>query len=166
VALAAGDTGELGRRATAVLARINYPRQPGAAAAPAVQGPTPLTADEQKWFASGKEVYSTLCVACHQPDGQGREGLAPSLIESPFATGPAGAVVRLVLHGKEGSVGLMPGLGAVLTDDQISGALTYVRREWGHTASAVSPALVKEIRALTASRNRPWTEEELLKIEK
>ncbi len=168
LAAVAADQSDLGRRATAVLARISYPRPAGAAvpAPPVAQGPTPLTAEEQKWFAAGKEVYGTLCIACHQQDGRGREGLAPSLVDSRFATGPASAVVRLVLQGKEGSVGLMPGLGAVLSDDQISAALTYVRREWGHTASAVSPALVKEIRTLTADRTRPWTEEELLKIDK
>ncbi len=167
-ALAASDTGDLGRRATAVLARIGYPRPPGAAtqapATPAAQGPPPLTAEQQKWQAAGREVYANLCVACHQSDGQGREGLAPSLVESPIATGPAGAVIRLVLHGKEGSVGLMPGLGPVLSDDQISAALTFIRREWGHTASAISPAQVKDVRTQTADRTRPWTEAELLKI--
>jgi mono/diheme cytochrome c family protein/glucose/arabinose dehydrogenase len=168
VAMAANDTGDLGRRATAVLARIGYPRQPGASTpapvAPAAQGAAPLTAEEQKWHTAGREVYSNLCVACHQSDGQGREGLAPSLVESPLANAPAGAVIRLVLHGKEGSVGLMPGLGAVLTDEQVSAALTFIRREWGHTASPISPAQVKEVRQETASRTRPWTEAELLKI--
>ena len=27
----------------------------------------------------------------------------------------------------------MPPLGASLSDDQIAAALTYIRREWGHT---------------------------------
>jgi hypothetical protein len=39
--------------------------------------------------------------------------------------------------------------------------LTYIRREWGHTASPVAAAEVREIRGMTASRQRPWTEEEL-----
>ena len=132
--------------------------------AQAAQGAAPLTAEEQKWQAAGREVYSNLCVACHQSDGQGREGLAPSLIDSPIANGPAGATIRLVLHGKEGSVGLMPGLAAVLSDEQISAALTFIRREWGHTASPISPAQVKDVRTQTEGRTRPWTEAELLKI--
>jgi mono/diheme cytochrome c family protein len=168
VAMIATEPGELSQRAAAVLARIGYPKASDSTAdtaqAPAIQGPTPLTAEEQKWQAAGREVYSNLCVACHQSDGQGREGLAPSIVDSPIATGSAGAVVRLVLHGKEGSVGLMPGLGAVLTDEQISAALTFIRREWGHAASAVSPATVKEIRTQTSDRTRPWTEQELLRI--
>ena len=50
--------------------------------------------------------------------------------------GPAGIAARIVLGGKEGSTGLMPPLGAALTDEQIAAALTYIRREWGHGASA------------------------------
>jgi mono/diheme cytochrome c family protein len=61
----------------------------------------------------------------------------------------------------EGPIGLMPPLGSALDDDQIAAVLTYVRREWGHTASAVSPDEVKEIRGLTRARTRPWTAAEL-----
>jgi mono/diheme cytochrome c family protein len=55
----------------------------------------------------------------------------------------------------------MPPLGATLTDDQIAASLTYVRRAWGHTASAVDPATVKKLRDATSGRTRPWTNEEL-----
>jgi mono/diheme cytochrome c family protein len=63
--------------------------------------------------------------------------------------------------GKEGATGLMPPLGAVLSDDQIAGVLTYIRRSWGHQAEAVSPATVASERRATADRTRPWTEAEL-----
>jgi mono/diheme cytochrome c family protein len=55
----------------------------------------------------------------------------------------------------------MPPLAAALGDEQIAAVLTYIRREWGHTASAVSPDDVKEIRGLTRTRTRPWTAGEL-----
>jgi mono/diheme cytochrome c family protein len=58
----------------------------------------------------------------------------------------------------------MPPLGAALTDDQVAAALTYIRREWGHTASPVSPSVVRDVRAATAGRTRPWTADELEKI--
>jgi mono/diheme cytochrome c family protein len=67
----------------------------------------------------------------------------------------------VLLHGKKGTVGLMPPLGTTLSDDQIAAVLTYVRREWGHTASAVSPDLVREQRKATAARTEPWTNDEL-----
>ncbi len=157
VAFAAGRTDDLGKRATAVLARIEWPGKPSALA-PAV---TPLTPEEQQRFAAGREVYQSLCVACHQPDGRGQEKLGASLIGSPFATGVPEIPIRILLHGKEGPTGLMPPLGASLSDDQIAGALTYIRREWGQTASPVTPAAVAAVRAATKSRTRPWTEAEL-----
>jgi mono/diheme cytochrome c family protein len=156
VAVARDDRGELGQRSAAVLARLSWPGKPDSA--PAV---APLTAEQQQRFVAGREVYQTLCAACHQPDGRGREHLAPSLVGSELALGPADIAARIVLGGKEGSTGLMPALGAALTDEQIAASLTYIRREWGHTAPAVDAATVKEIRALSAGRTRPWTAQEL-----
>jgi mono/diheme cytochrome c family protein len=110
-------------------------------------------------------VFESLCSACHQADGRGREKVAPSLVGSPLALASATHVpVRILMNGKEGSVGLMPPLGGALTDDQIADVLTYVRREWGQTASPVDAATVKAIRAETASRTRPWSNDELMKM--
>jgi mono/diheme cytochrome c family protein len=100
-------------------------------------------------------------MACHGDDGKGRERLGPSLIGSPFALSAPEVPIRILLQGKEGSVGLMPPLGATLTDDQIAGALTYIRRQWGNAAGAVDPNTVKDVRAATAGRARPWTNDEL-----
>jgi mono/diheme cytochrome c family protein/glucose/arabinose dehydrogenase len=158
-ALASRDAGDLGKRAANVLARVEWPGKPGAA--PAV---TPLTPAERQRFDAGKEVYQNLCVACHQVDGRGREKVAPSLLESEFAVGPAEVPIRILINGKEGPVGLMPPLGSVLNDDQIAAALTYIRREWGQTGSPVDAATVRQVRAATAERARPWTVEELAKI--
>jgi mono/diheme cytochrome c family protein len=155
----ARDTGELGKRAAGVLARIEWPGKPGIAAPVA-----PLSAEEQQRFNEGRDVYSNLCVTCHQPDGRGREKLAPSLLGSEFALGPPPVPVRVLMNGKEGAVGLMPPLGSVLTDQQIAAVLTYIRREWGQAGSPVDPALVTQIRPLTIGRTRPWTEDELAKI--
>ena len=58
----------------------------------------------------------------------------------------------------------MPPLGAALDDNQVAAVLTYIHREWGHTAPAVAAAEVAEIRKATATRTRPWTNDELLKL--
>jgi mono/diheme cytochrome c family protein/glucose/arabinose dehydrogenase len=155
VKLGAGG-GDLGTRVTNVLARVEWPGKPGLAAAVA-----PLTAEEQKRFDDGREVYRNLCQACHQPDGRGQEKLAASLIGSPMALGPAEVPARILLSGKEGPIGLMPPVGQVFSDAQIAGVLTYIRREWGQTGSPVDEATVKSVRAATAGRTRPWTNEEL-----
>ena len=70
--------------------------------------------------------------------------------------------MRILLNGKEGPVGLMPPVGSVLSDEQIAGVLTYIRREWGQFGTAVDPGQVKTVRTQTATRTRPWKDEELM----
>lgn len=56
----------------------------------------------------------------------------------------------------------MPALGQ-LSDEEIAGVLTHLRREWEHRASPFRPKDVARFRSGTSSRNKHWTEEELLK---
>jgi mono/diheme cytochrome c family protein len=157
-ALAAGG-GEWSARAKRVLARVDWPGKPGSAAPVA-----PLSAEQQRRFDAGREVYQNICQACHQPDGRGQDKLAASLVGSELALAPAELTARILLNGKEGSVGLMPPLGAALNDDQVAAVLTYIRREWGQAGAPVEPATVKAVRAAVAGRPRPWTNDELLKL--
>ena len=147
---------------------LTWPGKPGAEPEIAVK---PLTPEEQKRFDQGKELYLISCGACHQPHGQGQEGLAPPLVDAEWVVGSPQRLVRIVLHGLHGPINVkgkpfqldMPALG-VFDDDQIAAILTFVRREWGHTANPVEPELVKTIRAETEKREEAWTEPELLKI--
>jgi mono/diheme cytochrome c family protein len=148
------DAGATARR---VVAKLDWPGKP----APVVDV-APLTAEQQKRYDAGSQLYQSICVGCHQPDGRGKEKLAPSLVDSNYVKGPdPTAPIRILLSGKEGTVGLMPPLGGALNDEQIASVLTYIRREWGHTASAVTPEDVVEIRGLTKTRTKPWTDSEL-----
>ena len=151
--------GELGMLAGRVAARLSWPGKPAAA-----NVVPPLTPAEQTRFAEGREVYKNLCSACHQPDGRGLDKIAPTLVNSRYVVGDQGIPIRVVLDGKEGAVALMPPLRAGLSDDQIAAVLTYIRREWGHRARPVAPADVKEIRGMTSTRKRPWTEAEIAKL--
>ena len=61
----------------------------------------------------------------------------------------------------------MPPVGSVLSDDQIAGVLTYIRREWGQTGTPVDRrGRCKTVRAQTAARTRPWTHDELMALVK
>jgi mono/diheme cytochrome c family protein len=129
-----------------------------------------LTPKEQELFAKGKELYTTIRRGCHQPSGFGVEGLAPPLVDSEWVLGAPDRIVRILLHGVTGPIRVnnrtfaleMPPLGAALDDQSVAATLTDIRREWGHTASAVSPAQVTSIRASIGNRTAPWTEGELL----
>ncbi len=60
------------------LARLNeivvWPGKPGVAAVAQV---TPLTAEQQARFETGKGLFAAVCAACHQVTGRGLDGLAP-----------------------------------------------------------------------------------------
>ncbi|HEX4945608.1 MAG TPA: c-type cytochrome [Blastocatellia bacterium] len=158
-ALQANSTNEIAGLAKRIAGRVTWPGKPEA------QPEVPkLTAEEEQRFAAGQQLYASVCAGCHQPDGFGKEKIAPALVQSQFATGNAAVMIRIVLSGKEGTIGLMPPQGQALSDEQIAAVLTYVRREWGHTASPVAPADVKEVRGMTASRKTPWTEAELTRL--
>jgi mono/diheme cytochrome c family protein len=90
--------------------------------------------------------------------------VAANLIDSELALAPAEVTARILLNGKEGTVGLMPPVGSVLSDEKIAAVLTYIRREWGQTGTPVLPATVKAVRALTAGRQRAWTNDELMAL--
>jgi mono/diheme cytochrome c family protein len=122
----------------------------------------PLTAEEQQRFTAGQQVFQNLCIACHGANGKGQPGLGPALAGSKWVTGRAGLTARIILNGKEGEK-MMPPL-SMLTDDQVASVLTFVRRSWGNNASAVTTALVREVRGASTGRTRPWTEAELSKL--
>ncbi|RYD69501.1 MAG: c-type cytochrome, partial [Verrucomicrobiaceae bacterium] len=110
-----------------------------------------------------------LCAGCHQVSGAGMEGLAPPLVESDWVTGKPEVLSRILLHGLTGPIKVngkawnmeMPPLGAALTDEQIAGVITYIRREWEHNASPVSTENVATIRSEHKDRSKAWTAEEL-----
>lgn len=131
----------------------------------------PLTEEEQKRFAEGRTLYTQICATCHQPDGRGQAGLAPPLAGSEWVVDNHQRLVRIVLNGLAGPLVVakrnyymeMPSL-ATLSDDQIAAILTYIRREWEHTADAVTPAEVAEIRAAVGQRDKPWNVRQLRKF--
>jgi mono/diheme cytochrome c family protein/glucose/arabinose dehydrogenase len=161
-----------GKTADAALARfaplLTWPGKPGAA--PTVPM-IPLTAEQQARFETGKQLYTAVCAACHQPHGYGMDGLAPPLADSEWVLGSIERLGRIVLNGVRGPIKVkgvsyaldMPGMG-VFDDQQLASILTYLRREWGHEAAPVEPATIQQLRATVAQRQDAWTAPELLKF--
>lgn len=151
-----------------VKAIVHWPGEKGYVAPPPVK---PLTSEEQARFDAGKGVYEMLCGQCHKPDGLGKEGLAPPLLDSEWALGSEERLVRIVLGGLHGPITVsgkvynldMPSW-RMLDDEKMAAALTYVRRAWDHQATPIDPATIKRIREATSNRAEPWSEKELLLI--
>ncbi|MDE0892855.1 MAG: cytochrome C, partial [Planctomycetota bacterium] len=79
-------------------------------------------------------------------------------------------LVRVLMHGLGGEIKVMgktwnqemPALAG--SDRDIAAVLTYIRREWGHTAEPVSLETVAGVRAASSDRQHSWTVEELKKL--
>jgi len=146
--------------AKSVTNKFDWPNRP----APVVIV-APLTPEQQKQFAAGAEIYKGLCVGCHQEDGKGKDKIGANLVDSPWVKNvDPNAIIRVLLSGKEGTIGLMPPVGGTYSDDQIASVLTFVRRSWGNTAPPVDALSVLEVRGLTKARNKPWTDDELKQV--
>lgn len=144
---------------------IAWPGKPGVPPPPKI---VPLTTEQQARFEKGKVIYAGLCAACHQPSGTGLDGLAPPLVDADWLLGKSDIPVKIILHGVGGPITVGPKVWRlempplpILDDEQIASILTYLRREWEHTASPVEPSEVAKIRAANAGRTKAWTAEEL-----
>lgn len=120
-----------------------------------------------KWLQdqidAGKEVYMKaaagggMCFTCHQVNGEGLAGQFPPLAGSDWVLGDKDRLIKISLYGLMGEIevngvkynnvmappGIPPGS---LTDDQIANVLTYIRNDWGNSASAVTSDEVATVR--------------------
>ncbi len=120
----------------------------------------------------GSAVFETICGLCHNNDGAGKPGQAPSLVSSEWVLGSPNRLVRIPLVGLSGPIKVkgeqvffasgMAAMGAALSDDDLANVLCYIRQAWGNKAAPVTPEQVKAVRTELGSRSTPITEAELL----
>ena len=126
-------------------------------------------ASAQDLMEQGKAVYMQLCVACHQPTGAGLPPVFPPIIQTEYVSGSPERFAAMILKGVMGPItvkgmtynNMMPPQEALLTDEKIAAAITYVRGSFGNTSAPVSAEVVKAARAKFADRKTSWTEAEL-----
>ena len=112
--------------------------QPAAVRAP--------SAEEMDFTRQGGRLYEKHCANCHGDQGQGREGVYPSLAASRFVTAAQTAnLVRVVRQGGFTPSTMrnprpfgMPPFQLTLNDRELASVLTYIRTSWGNRAESVS----------------------------
>ena len=117
----------------------------------------------------GRTQFESYCAACHRYDGEGM-GEAPPLAASSWVRGPENRLIKIVLHGVQGSIEVngrtydreMPGFGKILSDADVASLLSYVRRRFGGASKLITPAAVSQVRAASRNRTDYWTVDELL----
>ena len=119
--------------------------------------------------ADGGKVYSTVCSACHQAEGQGLAGAFPPLAESDYLAAGTGPVIEAVLNGLSGPVtvngkdynAVMPNL-SYLSDEEVADVVTFVMNSWGNPGGDVSSGEVTAVRGgelVTGPADHPVTAE-------
>jgi len=113
-----------------------------------------LSQEEQ--IAAGKALFGSTCATCHQPEGQGLEGVFPPLAKSDYIAADPKRVPSVMLHGLVGPVKVngkdynsnMPPMSQ-LTDDEVANVATYVLNSWGNPGGKVTAAEAAAIRKQT-----------------
>lgn len=148
---------------------------PGTPTAPATNIPPPGSAEpkvETNQTVSaevGKVAYMTICVACHQPTGQGLPTIFPSLVKSEYVSGSPERLIAMVLKGIQPPftyngvtyTQMMIPQEAVLEDSKVASILTYVRTSFENSAPPIVAEDVAKARKKYLDRKTPWTEAEL-----
>ena len=118
-----------------------------AAASTVIANPTAVIAGPAN--SPGKTVYEQICATCHMVDGSGAGQMQPALAGSAVVKGDAAQIIRVVLNGPAAVLpadrpkysNVMPAF-SILSNEQIADVLTYVRRNFGGGAPAITPAQV------------------------
>jgi mono/diheme cytochrome c family protein len=122
-------------------------------------------------YLMGQDVFSKTCTACHQPNGMGKDGLAPPLVASEWVLAPGpDRIARIALNGLTGPISVegkdwnltMVPWKDTFDDKHIAAVLTYIRSTWGNKASPVKPEQVAAARK--NAHPGPMTSAELLQI--
>jgi mono/diheme cytochrome c family protein len=121
----------------------------------------PAVADD----AVGAAIFNERCALCHQADGHGAPGVAPSLAGTLAQyTGSADGVrylSQIVVSGMVGKIrteghgfsGLMPGFAADLGDAQIASVVDYVLAHYNAVANP--PVTAESVAAARAAQPVP-----------
>lgn len=101
-------------------------------------------ASEDEMIERGASIYYTVCVACHQVDGNGIPGVYLPLNEGGMVNlDDPTLLIHTVLYGRGG----MPRFNTTYNDEEIAAVLTFVRQEWNNDSGPVTPEEVANVRA-------------------
>lgn len=101
---------------------------------------------------SGRQIFYSICAACHQPTGLGLPHQFPPLAHSDYLNADKDRAARTVLNGRQGPIVVngqtfnnsMPKFP--LTDDNIADVLTFIYNAFGNDDGEVTPEDVARAR--------------------
>ncbi len=128
----------------------------------ASKSPTAVTGASKK--KDGKTLFDQNCAMCHQPEGQGLEGVFPPLAKSDYfktlaSKDDRSELIDIVLNGKSGKIvvngkeynGVMTPVSG-LSDNDLSALLTFVGSTWGNKVKPFSASEITKARQQSAKK--------------
>ena len=104
-------------------------------------------------IASGKQIYTKTCFACHQASGEGIANAFPPLAKSDYLNADVKRAISIVLHGKTGEITVNgKKYNSVMTkqtlsDEEVADVLTYVYNSWDNNKTNVKVTTVQEVKS-------------------
>jgi mono/diheme cytochrome c family protein len=100
-------------------------------------------------YAAGEKIYTSLCISCHQKNGEGVVGAFPPLANSDYLLADVNRSIDIVKNGMQGEIvvngqtynGIMANQG--LTDQEVRDVTNYILNAWGNKGGEVSLDEVK-----------------------
>jgi mono/diheme cytochrome c family protein len=132
--------------------RATIRRWVSSGAARGVAPPPVIAGSRDEKIAMGRQIFTTICSACHQPTGRGVPNVFPPLAGSDFLNADKNRAIKIVINGRQGEIvvnGLrfnnsMPKFP--LTDHDIANVLTFVYNSFGNSGIEVTADEVTELR--------------------
>lgn len=98
---------------------------------------------EEQMIQRGASIYYTVCVACHQVDGNGIPGVYLPLNQGGLINlDDPTLFIHTVLFGRGG----MPRFNTTYTDEEIASVITFIRQEWDNDSGPVTTEEVSSVR--------------------
>ncbi len=103
-------------------------------------------------IASGKQLYTNTCFACHQANGKGIANAFPPLANSDYLNADVNRAIDIVLNGKIGEITVNGKkynsvmTKQTLTNNEVADVLTYVYNSWGNNKTNVTSSQVAQIK--------------------
>jgi nitrite reductase (NO-forming) len=101
----------------------------------------------------GQRIYEQNCMACHQQNGEGIEGVFPPLAGSDYLLSNSRGAIDVLVNGLAGKLivngatydGVMPSVR--LTNEQVANVLTYILNSWNNNGGEIKTGDVIQARS-------------------
>jgi nitrite reductase (NO-forming) len=94
--------------------------------------------------ARGKELYTELCVVCHQADGKGLAGAIPPLAGSNYFLKDPAKAIQAIKYGLNDPIKVngveysTPMVAQNISDEEVADVTTYILNTWGNKGKLIT----------------------------